>query len=186
MTTMTLSDLWSHFRLLQSAEGFSEAERIVLDRSLREEHRCRERRRIEYLMKISGIGRPKLLDDFDRSFNPKIPRDKIMEFVQTDFLKNPSNLVLGGWPNPTTRIVFRSGAAPLPGRARLRCPDQGAGRCFLPDHLQADRSPNDGRHDQLDSFPVGKNLRTGHGLGHPRTAQLEWPVHHLRGEVLSE
>jgi len=81
MTTMTLSEIWAHFRLLQF---------------LREEHRSRERRRTEYLLKMSGIGRPKLLDDFDWAFNPKIPRDKIMEYVQTDFLKKPSNLVLVG------------------------------------------------------------------------------------------
>jgi DNA replication protein DnaC len=95
-TTMTLSDLWTQFRLLQSPEAFSEAERCVLERFLQEEHRARERRRIEYLMKMSGIGRPKLFDDFDWTFNPKIPRDKIMEYIKTEFLKKPSNLVLIG------------------------------------------------------------------------------------------
>ena len=96
MTTMTLSELWTEFRLLQSAESFSETERTLLERFIREEHRFRQRRRIEYLMKMSGIGRPKLFDDFDWAFNPKIPRDKIMEFVQTDFLRKPANLVLVG------------------------------------------------------------------------------------------
>ena len=96
MTTMTLSELWTHFRLLQSPEAFSEPERSLLERFLREEHRSRERRRIEYLLKMSGIRRPKLFEDFDWTFNPKIPRDKIMEFVQTDFLKKPANLVLVG------------------------------------------------------------------------------------------
>ncbi len=93
---MTLSDLWKEFRLLQSVEGFSEAERKFLDRFLREEHRSRESRRTAYLMKMSGIGRPKLLDDFDWSFNPLIPRDKITEYANTEFLKKPSNLVLIG------------------------------------------------------------------------------------------
>jgi hypothetical protein len=74
---MTLSELWKEFRLLQSPEAFSEAERTFLERFLREEHRLRERRRTEFLMKMSGIGRPKLFDDFDWTFNPKIPRDKI-------------------------------------------------------------------------------------------------------------
>ena len=95
-TTMTLSELWTQFRLLQSPEAFSEAERCVLERFLQEEHRARERRRIEYLMNMSGIGRPKLFDDFDWTFNPKIPRDKIMEYLKTEFLKKPSNLVLIG------------------------------------------------------------------------------------------
>lgn len=95
-TTMTLSELWTQFRLLQSPDAFSEAERCVLERFLQEEHRARERRRTEYLMKMSGIGRPKLFDDFDWTFNPKIPRDKIMEYIKTEFLKKPSNLVLIG------------------------------------------------------------------------------------------
>jgi hypothetical protein len=80
----TLSELWTKFRLLQSPEAFSETERTVLERFLSEEHRVRERRRTEYLMKMSGIGRPKLLDDFDWAFNPKIPRDKLMEYMKSD------------------------------------------------------------------------------------------------------
>jgi len=93
---MTLSELWRHFRLLQSPESFSEKDRGFLERFLQEEYKTREKRRIEYLMKMSGIQRIKLLADFDWTFNPKIPRDKIMEFLQTDFLKRPSNLVLIG------------------------------------------------------------------------------------------
>jgi DNA replication protein DnaC len=93
---MTLSELWTKFRLLQTPEAFSETERALLERFLRDEHQARERRRTEYLMKMSGIGRPKLFDDFDWAFNPKIPRDKIMEYLKTEFLKKPTNLVLVG------------------------------------------------------------------------------------------
>jgi len=93
---MTLSELWRHFRLLQSVESFTEQERSFLERFLQEESKSREKRRIEYLMKRSGIRRIKLLADFDWTFNPKIPRDKIMEFLHTDFLEKPSNLVLIG------------------------------------------------------------------------------------------
>lgn len=93
---MTLSELWRHFRVLQSPEAFSEKDRAFLERFFQEEYKSREKRRIEYLMKMSGIRRIKLLADFDWTFNPKIPRDKIMEFLQTDFLKRPSNLVLLG------------------------------------------------------------------------------------------
>jgi DNA replication protein DnaC len=89
---MTLSELWRHFRLLQSPESISEKDRTFLERFLQEEYKTREKRRIEYLMKMSGIQRIKLLADFDWTFNPKIPRDKIMEFLQTDFLKRPSKL----------------------------------------------------------------------------------------------
>ncbi len=93
---MSLSELWKHFRFLQDLECFTEEERAFLERLLSEEYKAREKKRIAYLLKMSGIRRIKLLCDFDWTFNPKIPRDKIMEFLNTDFLKKPSNLVLIG------------------------------------------------------------------------------------------
>jgi len=93
---MNFFELWRHFRLLQSPETLSEPERKLLERFLGDEYQAREKRRLEYLMKMSGIHRPKLLEDFDWTFNPKIPRDKIMEYVHTDFLKKPSSLVIIG------------------------------------------------------------------------------------------
>jgi DNA replication protein DnaC len=47
-------------------------------------------------MKMSGMKRVKLLTDFDWKFNPKIPREKILEFMQTDWLNTPANLVMIG------------------------------------------------------------------------------------------
>jgi DNA replication protein DnaC len=93
---MSLSELWKHFRFLQDLECFTEEERAFLERLLSEEYKAREKKRIAYLLKMSGIRRIKFLSDFDWTFNPKIPRDKIMEFLNTDFLKIPSNLVLIG------------------------------------------------------------------------------------------
>lgn len=93
---MSLSELWKHFRFLQDLEGFTEKERSFLERLLSEEYNAREKKRIAYLLKMSGIRRIKFLSDFDWTFNPKIPRDKIMEFLNTDFMKKPSNLVLIG------------------------------------------------------------------------------------------
>lgn len=93
---MTLSELWKHFRFLSDPQGLSEQERSFLLTFLTEEHGLREQKRIEHLMRMSGIKRIKRLSDFDWTFNPKIPRDKLMEFVQTQWLKKPSNLVLIG------------------------------------------------------------------------------------------
>lgn len=92
----TLSDLWKHFRLLSDYESLSQDKKAFLQDFLSEEYKRREIRRIEYLMKMSGIKRIKLLSDFDWKFNPKLPRDKIMEFMQTDWLKIPANLVIIG------------------------------------------------------------------------------------------
>jgi len=47
-------------------------------------------------MRTSGIKRIKCLHESDWTFNPKIPRDKIFEFINTDWLRKPSNLVLIG------------------------------------------------------------------------------------------
>jgi DNA replication protein DnaC len=93
---MTLSDLWKHFRFLTDYESIPDDQKTFLHKFLLEEYQKRENRRIEYLMKMSGMKRIKLLTDFDWKFNPKIPRDKIMAFMQTDWLKIPANLVMIG------------------------------------------------------------------------------------------
>jgi len=92
----TLSELWKQFRLLSDPQGLSDQERSFLLTFLSEESRLREEKRIQHLMRLSGIKRVKRLSDFDWAFNPKIPRDKIMEFLQTQWLKKPFNLVLIG------------------------------------------------------------------------------------------
>ena len=92
----TLSDLRKHFRFLTDQEALSEEQKTLLHHFLLEEYQKRENRRIEYLMRMSGMKRVKLLTDFDWKFNPKIPRDKIMEFMQTDWLNIPANLVMIG------------------------------------------------------------------------------------------
>ena len=93
---MNLSDLWRHFRLLTDMQALTEKEREFMQGFLAGEYRKREQKRIAYLMKMSGIKRIKRMDDFDWIFNPKVPRDKIMEFINTDWLKKPCNLVIVG------------------------------------------------------------------------------------------
>lgn len=93
---MNLSELFRHFRLLSDATNFSEQEARLLEKFLLEEYKLKEHKRVQYLMKMSGVKRVKLLSDFDWKFNPKVPRDKIMEFINTDWLKKPCNLVMIG------------------------------------------------------------------------------------------
>jgi DNA replication protein DnaC len=93
---MSFSDLWKSFRLLGDPDSLSKEESAFLERFLTEQFQLREEKRIQYLMRASGIKRVKLLGDFDWTFNPKIPRDKIMEFLHTDWLKKPCHLVLIG------------------------------------------------------------------------------------------
>jgi DNA replication protein DnaC len=93
---MSFSDLWKAFKLLGDPDTLPQEQRQFLERFLQEQYQLREKKRIQYLMRASGIKRIKLLQDFDWTFNPKIPRDKIMEFLHTDWLKKPCHLVLIG------------------------------------------------------------------------------------------
>ena len=91
-----LHELWKHFRLLSDLEGYSPEEREFLERFLSREYTLKEQKKRAHLLRMSGIKRVKLLADFDWTFNPKIPKEKIMEFMQTDWLTRPCNLVLIG------------------------------------------------------------------------------------------
>jgi DNA replication protein DnaC len=93
---MTLNELWKHFKWLSDFENYTKEEQEFLMRFLSEEYRLREQKRREHLLRMSGIKRVKLLADFDWTFNPKVSREKIMEFMQTDWLRKPCNLVLIG------------------------------------------------------------------------------------------
>jgi DNA replication protein DnaC len=93
---MTLSELLKHFRFLSDVGSLTKQEQEFLQRFLAEEYRLREQKRREHLLRMSGIKKVKLLTDFDWAFNPKIPREKIMEFMHTDWLQRPANLLLIG------------------------------------------------------------------------------------------
>lgn len=90
------ADLWTEFRLLSDMDAFSADEQAFLERFLAEEASLRQAKKIAYLLARSGIKRVKTLGEFDWRFNPKIPRDKLMEFMAHPWLKEPCNLVLIG------------------------------------------------------------------------------------------
>ena len=93
---MSLSELWKHFRFLNDHEMLTEEQKTFLQEFLQQEYKKRENKRIESLLRMSGIKRIKFLNDFDWSFNPKLPRERIMEFMHSDWLNKPANLVLIG------------------------------------------------------------------------------------------
>lgn len=90
------AELWTEFRLMSDMNVFSPDEQAFLEQFLEEEAKLRQAKKIGYLLARSGIKRVKTLGDFDWKFNPKIPRDKLMEFMAYPWLKNPCNLVLIG------------------------------------------------------------------------------------------
>jgi DNA replication protein DnaC len=93
---MNLHELWKQFRYLSDLEGYSLKEREFLETFLSQEQLLKEQKKREHLLRMSGIKRVKLLTDFDWMFNPKIPREKLIQFMQTDWLTKPCNLVLIG------------------------------------------------------------------------------------------
>jgi len=88
-----LHELWKHFRFLSDPGEYHQEARELLEKFLSREHSLKEQKKRERLLRMSGIKRVKLLSDFDWAYNPKAPREKIME---TDWLKRPCNLVLIG------------------------------------------------------------------------------------------
>ncbi len=93
---MNLPELWKYFKFLTSLEDFSNEDKKALDKFLQEEHNAREIKKIQYLLKMSGIKKLKRLEDFDWTFNPKIPREKIMEFANSPWVEKGANLTLVG------------------------------------------------------------------------------------------
>lgn len=91
-----LADLWKLFRFLTPMENLAASDEAFLLGFLGEEQKKRELKRIEHLLRMSGIKRVKLLSTFNWTFNPKIPKDKILEFLHSDWLGKPVNLVLIG------------------------------------------------------------------------------------------
>ena len=89
-------DLWKHFRILTEPTAMPTTDLPVIERFLAQEYQLREHKRIQQLLRMSGIRKVKRLEDFDWAFNPKIPRDKIMELLHTDWLKSPCNIVIIG------------------------------------------------------------------------------------------
>jgi len=62
---MNFSELWKYFRLIGDPTSLSKEESAFLERFLAEQYQLREKKRIQYLMRASGIKRVKLLNDFD-------------------------------------------------------------------------------------------------------------------------
>lgn len=91
-----LAEMWNSFHLLSDMNSISPDEQAFLERFLAEEARLRQEKKIGYLLARSGIKRVRTLGEFDWTFNPKVPRARLMEFMSHPWLKEPCNLVLIG------------------------------------------------------------------------------------------
>ncbi len=91
-----LNELWKSLGFISQYSSLTQEQIKIITPVLQEELQARQVQRIRYLLQRSGIKRVKRIEDFDWKFNPKIPRDKIMDFFDSHWVENARNLVLIG------------------------------------------------------------------------------------------
>lgn len=97
MSMMTLPELWKELKFVSDCNNLTSSQKQILEPIFYDEFQARELRRISYLMKRSGLKRIKRIEDFNWTFNPKIPRDKIMRFFESsDWVNDAENIVFIG------------------------------------------------------------------------------------------
>ncbi len=69
-----------------------------LDELLEEEIACREQRRVETSLKISGLPFAKGIEEFDFTFQPKLDRQKVMSLFDLTFIRQKGNVIFLGPP----------------------------------------------------------------------------------------
>jgi len=65
---------------------------------LEEEVACKEQRRVETALKISGLPFIKSIDEFDFNFQPKLNRQKVMSLFDLTFIQEKGNVIFLGPP----------------------------------------------------------------------------------------
>jgi DNA replication protein DnaC len=82
----------------QSAQTQGHSHLQMLDALLEEEVACKEQRRIDVTLKISGLPFIKTLDDFDYSFQPHLDRRQVNALFDLTFLARKENVLFLGPP----------------------------------------------------------------------------------------
>src|SRR3989338_5488397 len=91
-----IEETWKALNFVSDRAGLGPEKEKILLPILEEELRARKIRRIEYLLRCSGIKQIKRLGDFDWKVSAKLPREKFMAFSESDWIGRIKNLVLIG------------------------------------------------------------------------------------------
>ena len=83
---------------LRTAETESQSPLQVLDALLEEEVACKEQRRLDTTLKISGLPFIKTIDEFDFSFQPNLDRRAVQSLFDLTFLASHENVLFLGPP----------------------------------------------------------------------------------------
>jgi DNA replication protein DnaC len=84
--------------VLKTAEDQAQSPLQVLDALLEEEVACKEQRRLDTTLKISGLPFIKTIDEFDFSFQPHLDRRAVRSLFDLSFLSRHENVLLLGPP----------------------------------------------------------------------------------------
>jgi DNA replication protein DnaC len=85
-------------QVIKTSEEEEKSYLAFLEDLLEEEVACKEQRRVETALKISGLPFIKSIDEFDFTFQPKLNRQKVMSLFDLTFIREKSNLILLGPP----------------------------------------------------------------------------------------
>jgi DNA replication protein DnaC len=91
-----IQKIWNQLKFVSDCSSLSEEQIKMILPVLEEESQIKDVRRIEYLLKRSGIKRVKRFEDFNWKFNPKLPRNQIIGFSETPWVNEVKNLALIG------------------------------------------------------------------------------------------
>jgi DNA replication protein DnaC len=84
--------------VVQSGQAQGHSHLQVLDALLEEEVACKEQRRLDTTLKISGLPFIKTLDDFDYTFQPNLNRQQVNSLFDLTFLSRKENVLFLGPP----------------------------------------------------------------------------------------
>jgi len=85
-------------RCLQAQQNGSMSVLDVLTQLVQDELDCRQSRLIERHFHSSGLDERKIMQDFDWSYNPRLPRQEILELISGKFVQTASDALLIGHP----------------------------------------------------------------------------------------
>ncbi|MCK5083638.1 MAG: ATP-binding protein [Candidatus Omnitrophica bacterium] len=96
MTTTPIQKIWNQLKFVSDCSSLNEEQIKMILPILEEESQIKDVKRIQYLLKRSGIKRIKRFEDFDWKFNPKLPRNQIIGFSDAPWVNEIKNLALIG------------------------------------------------------------------------------------------
>jgi DNA replication protein DnaC len=85
-------------QVIKTSEEEGKSYLSFLKELLEEEVACKEQRRVETALKISGLPFIKSIDEFDFAFQPKLNRQKVMSLFDLTFIREKGNVIFLGPP----------------------------------------------------------------------------------------